>query len=163
MSQRWYVVQKPKDCTVKHKQPMEAPSAPRPMEQYEQPLDPPSTPKSSWQAVGEPDAPTWKLSRTDGTASFWEKTEASLPHPQRRCNFIHLKQLSPFPERLELPFPSEEILSGYEDVVSSSQDRYTTWVKTDPDVTLERHMVDTQKAVADYREAAARTHPRIFF
>lgn len=65
-------------------------------------------------------------------------------------------QCSPFPERLELPVPSEEILSGHEDVVSSSQDRYTTWVKTDPDVTLERQMVDIQKAVADYREAAAR-------
>ena len=79
-----------------------------------------------------------------------------MPPPKRRCNFIHPKQLSPFPERLELPYPSEEILSGYEDVVSSSQDLYTTWVKTDPDVTLERHMVDIQKAVADYREAAAR-------
>ena len=28
-----------------------------------------------------------------------------------------------FPERLELPFPSEEILSSYEDVVSSSKDQ----------------------------------------
>ena len=45
-------------------------------------------------------------------------------------------------------------MSGYDDVVSSSQDRYTTWVKTDPDVTLDRQMVDTQKAVADNREAA---------
>ena len=70
--------------------------------------------------------------------------------------FIHPKQLSPFPERLELPYPSEEILSGYDDVVSSSQDLYTKWVKTDTGVTLERHMVDIQKAVADFREAAAR-------
>ena len=108
---------------------MEAPSAPR------------------------PDAPACELLGPQGTASFWEETEA-LPLPKRRCNFIHPKQLSPFPERLELPFPSGEILSGYEDVVFSSQDRYTTWVKTD--VTLERHMVDVQKAVADYREAAAR-------
>ena len=61
-----------------------------------------------------------------------------------------------FPERLELPFPSEEILSGYEDVVSSSQDRHTTWVKADPDVILERHVVDVQKAVEEYREAAVR-------
>ena len=35
-----------------------------------------------------------------------------MPHPKRQCNFIHQKQLSPFPDRLELPFPSEEILSG---------------------------------------------------
>ena len=156
MSQRWYVVQKTKDCTVKHKQPMEAPSAPRPMEQYEQPLDAPSTPKSSWQAVGEPDAPTWKLSGTQGTASFWEKTEAPLPLQNAGVISDHLKQLIPFLERSELPFPSEGILLGYDDVVSSSQDRYTTWVKTDTDVTLEQQMVDIQKAVADYREAAAR-------
>ena len=59
--------------------------------------------------------------------------------------FFHPKQRSPFPERLELPYPSGEILSGYEDVVSSSQDRCTTWVKTDPGVILERHVVDVQK------------------
>ena len=71
------------DCTVKHKQPLDAPSAPRPM--------------------GQPDAPTWKLLGSQGTASFWVKTEAPLPLPKRRCNFIHPKQLRPFPERLELP------------------------------------------------------------
>ena len=79
-----------------------------------------------------------------------------MPPPKRRYNFIHPKQLSPFPDRLKLLFSSEVILSRYEDVVSSSQDLHTTWVKTDPDVTLERHMVDIQKAVADYREPAAR-------
>ena len=40
------------------------------------------------------------------------------PLPKRVCNFIHPKQLSPFPERLGLPFPEEEILSGYEEDVS---------------------------------------------
>ena len=75
--------------------------------------------------------------------------------------FIHPKQLSPFPERLELPLCSEKILSGYEDVVSSSQDQYTTWVKTDPDVTLERHVVDVQKAVAEFREASVRRHDHL--
>ena len=38
MSQRWYVVQKTKNCTAKHKQPEEAPSAPRPMEQPDAPI-----------------------------------------------------------------------------------------------------------------------------
>ena len=51
-----------------------------------------------------------------------------------------------------------EILFGYEEVVSFSQDRYTTWAKADPDVTLERHMVDVRKAVAEFREASARRH-----
>ena len=84
---------------------------------YEQPLDTSSATKSSWQAVGEPDAPAWKLSGTEGISAFWEKSEAPLPHPKRVCNFIHPKQLSPFPERLELPFPDEEILSGCEEDV----------------------------------------------
>ena len=75
-----------------------------------------------------------------------------------RCNFIHPKQLSPFPERLELPFLSDEILSGFEDIVSSGTDQFTTWVKTDLDATLVRHKVDAQKAVADFREASERRH-----
>ena len=75
--------------------------------------------------------------------------------PKRQFNFVHPKQLSLFPERLELLFPSEEILSGYDDVVSSGTDQFTMWVKTDPDVTLERHIVSVQKAVAECREASA--------
>ena len=72
-------------------------------------------------------------------------------------NFTHPKQLSPFPERLKLPFSCDEILSGYEDIVSSGTDHFTTWVKTDPDVTLVGHMVDVQKAVAEFREAVTTT------
>ena len=74
--------------------------------------------------------------------------DSRVLHPSGRkrrhhcLSFIHPKQLSPFPERLELPFPIEEILSGYEDVVSSGTDQFTTWVKTDLRVTLVRHMVD---------------------
>ena len=131
-----------KDCTVKHKQPLDAPSEPR----------------SSWQPVEQLDAPTWELLGPQGTASFWERTEAPLPLPKRRCNFSHPKQLSPFLLRLELPYPSGEILSDHEDVVSSSQDCYTTWVKTDPDATLVRHVVDVQKAVAEFCEASERRH-----
>ena len=111
---------------------------------------------SAARSAGEPDAPTWEPIGPQGTPSFWERTEAPLPPPRPRCNLIHPKQLIPFPERLELPFPSEEILLDYEDVVSSSQNHYTTWVKTDPDVTSGRHMVDVQKAVAEFREASAR-------
>ena len=37
---------------------------------------------------------------------FWERLEASLPPLRSRpkCDFVHPQQLSPFPERLELPF-----------------------------------------------------------
>ena len=69
---------------------------------------------------------------TEGTSAFWEKSEAPLPFPQHVCNFIHPKQLSPFPERLEPPFPEEEVLSGYEEDVSFILDCFTTWVKADP-------------------------------
>ena len=89
---------------------------------YVQALDSSSAPKSSWQAIGKPDAPTWKLSGTQGTSAFWEKPEAPLPHQKRMCNFFHPKQLSPFPERLELPFPDGEILSGYEEDISFIRD-----------------------------------------
>ena len=67
-------------------------------------------------------------------ANFWEPFEAPLPplRPRPKCNFIHPRQLSPFPERVELPFSSDEILSGYEDIVSSGTDFFTAWVKLSP-------------------------------
>ena len=129
-----------KDSTVKHEQPWDASSAPR----------------SSWQAVEQHVPPTWKLSGTQGTSAFWEKSDAPLPLPKRRCNLIHPKQLSLFPERLDLPYPNGEIPSGYEEDVSFIQDRFTTWVKADPNDTSERHMVDVRKAFAEYREASVR-------
>ena len=61
-----------KDCTTKQKRPEEAPPAPR----------------SSWQGGGEHDTPTWKLSGTQGTASFSERTGAPLPPLGPRCKFI---------------------------------------------------------------------------
>ena len=48
-----------KDYTSKQKLPEEAPSAPR--------------------SAGQPDALTWEPIGTQGTASFWERTEAPLP------------------------------------------------------------------------------------
>ena len=86
---------------------------------------------ASWQAVGEPDAPPWKLSGTQGASAFWEKSEAPLPPQKHVGNFMNPKQLSPFPERLKLPCPDEEILSGYEEDVSFIRDGFTTWVKAD--------------------------------
>ena len=71
-----------------------------------------------------------------GTASFLRP----------RCNFIHPRQLSPLPERLELPFSSDEILSCYEDIVSLGSDHYTACVKVSPHEVLVQHMVDIQKS-----------------
>ena len=72
--------------------------------------------------------------------------------------FIHPKQLSPFPERLKLPYPDEEILSGFEEDVSFIQDGFTSWVKADFSTILVRHVVDVRKALAEYREASVRRH-----
>ena len=88
--------------------------------------------------------------------SFLENSNAPLSHPKRRCKFIHPKQRSPFRERLELPFPDDEILSGHEEDVS--RDRFTTWVKADTNTTLERHVVDVRRALAEHREASPRMH-----
>ena len=78
------------------------------------------------------------------------------PPLQPRCNYIHPRQLSPFPERLKLLFSSDEILSGSEQIVSSGTDQFTASVKTDPHDTLVHHMVDVEKAITDFREESER-------
>ena len=50
------------------------------------------------------------------------------------------------------------VMSGFEEIVSSGTDKFTAWVKTDPHDTLVHHMVDVQKAIADFREASERRH-----
>ena len=112
--------------------------------------DHPPTPRPSRQ----PDSLPWKPTRPQGKAHFWERIEAPLPPLQPRCNFVHPRRLSTFPERLELPFASDEILSGYADVVSSGTNQFIAWVKMDPHEALVHHMVDVQKATADFREAS---------
>ena len=52
---------------------------------------------------------------SQAVASSLEKVEAPLPPPKPRCKLVYPKQLGPCPVRLELPFPKEYILSGYED------------------------------------------------
>ena len=114
--------------------------------------DDPPTPRPSRQ----PDFLPWEPTRPQDKAYFWKRNAAPLPPLQPRCNFIHPRQLSPFPERLKLLFSNDEILSGYEDIVSSRTDQFTAWVKMTPDEVLVHHMVDVQKATADFREASER-------
>ena len=89
---------------------------------------------------------------------FWERIEAPLPplRPRPKCNVIHPRQLSPYPRRLELPFSNDEILCGYGDIVSSGTDHFAAWVKVSPHEVLVQHVVDIQKATADFREASER-------
>ena len=94
------------------------------------------------------DSLPWESAKPQDKACFWERIEAPLP----KCNFIHPRQLSPFPERLELPLSTDEILSGYEDIVFSGTDLFTAWVKMSEHEILVQHLVDTQKATAEFRE-----------
>ena len=68
-----------------------------------------------------------QISPTDTalTQRLWEPLGAPLPPktPVSR-NFIHPKQFGIFPKRLSLPYPDEEILSGYEEDVSSIWDGF---------------------------------------
>ena len=71
--------------------------------------------------AGQPDAFLWEPIGPQDKAYFWERNDAPLPPLRPRCNFIHPRQLSPLPERLKLPFPIGEILSGFEEIVSSGR------------------------------------------
>ena len=73
----------------------------------------PVTPRISKQFASLP----WELPKPHDKAYFWERIEAPLPplRPRPKCNFIHPRQLSPFPECLVLPFSNDEILSCYEE------------------------------------------------
>ena len=60
----------------------------------------------------------WEPAKPHDEAFFWERIEAPLPplRPRPKCDFMHPRQLSPFPDRLVLPFSNEVILSGYEEL-----------------------------------------------
>ena len=96
---------------------------------------------------------------TQGTSALWNHW---VHHclPKRVSNReINSKQfIVPFQKRLKLPYPDEEILSGYEEDVSFIRDGFTTWVNADFNTILERHAVDVRKALAESREAYPPEH-----
>ena len=57
-----------------------------------------------------------------------------------------------------MPYPCSEILSGYEEDVSSVRDGLTAWIKSDLETILTRHVVDSKGIYPAYREAPARKH-----
>ena len=81
-----------------------------------------------------------------------------MPPSKSVCYYVHPKQHGPFPERLKLPYPDEEIFSGYEEDVSLTRDGFTACLKADFETILERHAVDIRRALAEFREASARRH-----
>ena len=68
----------------------------------------PETPRVS----KEFDSLPWEPTRPQDKAYVWERIEAPQPplQPRPECNLIHPRQLSPFPERLVLPFSHDENL-----------------------------------------------------
>ena len=58
-----------------------------------------------------------------------------------KCDSIHPRQLSPFPERSVLPFSNEVILSRYEELDSTGNDLFTSWAKLSEHEILVEHMV----------------------
>ena len=114
----------------------------------------PETPRVSKLAPSSP----WEPAKPQDKACFWERIEAPLPplRPRPKCDFIHPQQLSPFPERLELPFSCDPILSGSEELASSGSDHFTMWGKIIPHEILAEHLVDIHKVVADFRDSFER-------
>ena len=55
------------------------------------------------------------------------------------------------PERITLPRPDGEILSGYDEDVSSIRDGYALWGLTDPSFALLRHLVTSGSAKPVFR------------
>ena len=97
----------------------------------------------------------WEPAKLHDKACFWERIEAPLPplRPRPKGDFIHPRQLSPFPERLVLQFSTEVFLSRYEEIDSSGNDLCTSSTKLSEHGILVEHMVDTEKATTEFREA----------
>ena len=57
-----------------------------------------------------------------------------------------------------LPFSNEVILSGWDEFDSSGPDLFSTWIKISNHEILVKHMVDIEKATADFRGVAESKH-----
>ena len=117
-----------------------------------------SLPKSSWEAVGAFDAPSWKHTGTQECTVSWGFLGAQPRSKARVRYFIHPKQFGTFPKRFALPYSFEEILTGYEEDVSSIRDGFSAWVKADTETILRRHVVDARGLYTAFREAPVRRH-----
>ena len=90
-----------------------------------------------------------------------ESLDTPAPSTSRFRDAIHPVQFGIFPNRLLLPHPDDEMLSGYEEDVSSIRDGYTVWVKVDLVCILERHLVISNSAKPIFREAQDRRKTRL--
>ena len=74
------------------------------------------------------------------------------PAPMERTvpDVVHRVQYGIVPERITLPRPDDEILSGYDEDVSSIRD-YAVWGKADPGVAQMRQLVPSGSAKPIFR------------
>ena len=95
---------------------------------------------------------SWEPAKPHDKACFWERIEAPLPplRPRPKCDFIHPRLLSQFPERLVLPFSNEVILSSYEELDSSGNDLFTSWVPLSDHEILVQQKLDIERATAEF-------------
>ena len=91
-------------------------------------------------------------------SSTLERVEAPLPLPNPRDQAVFTRPLPTCAvlERLKQPFTDCDILSGYEDDVTTRNDSFTSWARIKPEDLLALHMVDAHRAAAEYREASER-------
>ena len=116
----------------------------------------PETPRVSKLSTSFP----WETAKPQDKACFCERIEAPVPplRPRPKCDFTHPRQLSPFPERLVLPFSNKLSYPITKKLNSSGNDLFTSWPKLSDHEILVQHMVDIEKATAEFREASERKH-----
>ena len=120
-----------------------------------------STPQSSWQPYPVTCATTkpWVfkrpfLSKPSEPQESTPMVVESLDTPASSTSRV----FGIFLNRLLLPHPDDEMLSVYEEDVSSIRDGNTVWVKVDPASILERHLVNLDCANPIFRDAQDRRH-----
>ena len=94
----------------------------------------------------------------EGTPMVVESLDTPAPSTSWFRDAIHPVQFGIFPNRLLLPHPDDEMLSGSEGDVSSIRDGKTVWVTVDLASILERHLVISNSAKPIFREAQDRRH-----
>ena len=81
----------------------------------------PSLPQSSWQALGDTNEPRkpWTHTETEKKCSVLGTPGRASTSENPCSQFFHPVQFGILPKRSSLPYPDAEILSGYEEDVSS--------------------------------------------
>ena len=78
-------------------------------------------------------------------------------HGLHATSFIHVNSV-PFLSVWYCRFKNEVILPSYEELDSSGNDLFTSWVKMSDHEILVQHMVDIEMILAEFREASERKH-----